>query len=193
MRDVTDNRTGELAVGEVKRGRGRPRKPGALSNAERQAAYRARRRTEYVSPMHRPVVDPEALLDVADLEDDMAELRAELDATKAELAEAHETIDEMQRRICELLSERAGRGNKYAKTVTGTGNGNPVSFDLMIDTLVQLRRARKTLEQGAIFSKGPLKDSAALGLTVEQHSRLWDAICPSSKCVTPKRVTKKGA
>ena len=44
MRDVTDNRTGELEMGEVKRGRGRPRKAGALTNAQRQAAYRARQR-----------------------------------------------------------------------------------------------------------------------------------------------------
>lgn len=105
MRDVTDNRTGELEVGESKRGRGRPRKADAMTNAERQAAYRARRRAERVRPMDRAVCDPEALLDVADLEDDMAELRAELDATKAELAEAHETVDELQAAIGELNGE----------------------------------------------------------------------------------------
>lgn len=101
MRDVTDNRTGELDV-EVKRGRGRPRKADAMTNAERQAAYRARRRAERVRPMDRPVYDPEALQDVAELEDDMAELQAELVATKAELAEAHETIGELNDELIPL-------------------------------------------------------------------------------------------
>jgi hypothetical protein len=42
MRDPADNKTGDLVP--VERGRGRPRKPGALTNAQRQAAYRARQR-----------------------------------------------------------------------------------------------------------------------------------------------------
>lgn len=107
MRDVTDKRTGELEVGEIKRGRGRPRKADAMTNAERQAAYRARRRAERVRPMDRPVYDPEALQDVAELEDDMAELRAELDATNAELAEAHETIDELNDELIPLRAMKA--------------------------------------------------------------------------------------
>ena len=96
MRDVTDNRTAELPVGEAKRGRGRPPKANALSNAERQAAYRARRRVSVTVTENAGVFRGEVMhQDVGGLEDVMAELRAELDATKAELAEAHETIDEM--------------------------------------------------------------------------------------------------
>lgn len=59
MRDVTDNQTGGLEVGEVKRGRGRPRKADAMTNAQRQAAYRARRRSESatVTMASRLVVD----------------------------------------------------------------------------------------------------------------------------------------
>ncbi|MFJ1258833.1 hypothetical protein [Cupriavidus sp. CuC1] len=96
MRDVTDNRIAELPVGEAKRGRGRPPKANALSNAERQAAYRARRKSSVTVTENGGVFRGEQLhQDVGGLEDAMAELRAELDATKAELAEAHETIDEM--------------------------------------------------------------------------------------------------
>lgn len=44
MKDLTDTRTLDLAdAPAVRRQRGRPAVPGALSNAERQAAYRARR------------------------------------------------------------------------------------------------------------------------------------------------------
>lgn len=96
MRDVTDNRTAELPVGETKRGRGRPPKANALTNAERQAAYRARYRNAVTVTKKPGTFRGEVMhQDVGDLEDAMAELRAELDATKAELAEAHETIDEM--------------------------------------------------------------------------------------------------
>ncbi|WP_148709480.1 hypothetical protein [Cupriavidus taiwanensis] len=41
MKDANDNKTAEL-VDPPKRGRGRPRKEGAMTGAERQAAYRAR-------------------------------------------------------------------------------------------------------------------------------------------------------
>ncbi|MDQ0138556.1 hypothetical protein [Cupriavidus necator] len=78
-----------------------------MSNAERQAAYRARRRAERVRPMDRAVYDPQGLQDVAELEDDMAELRAELDATKAELAEANETIDELNDELIPLRAMKA--------------------------------------------------------------------------------------
>lgn len=104
MRDVTDNRTEELDIA-VKRGRGRPRKADAMTNAERQAAYRARRRAR-VRPMDRAICDPEALQDVAELEDDMAELRADLDATKAKLTEAHETIDELNDELMQLRAAK---------------------------------------------------------------------------------------
>lgn len=89
MRDVTDSVTGELDVA-VKRGRGRPRKEGALTNAQRQAAYRARRSESVTvtknAPVSRLVVDQVGAYD---------EYRLEVEQLRAELAEAHETIDEL--------------------------------------------------------------------------------------------------
>ncbi|MCY0852702.1 hypothetical protein [Cupriavidus sp. D39] len=109
MRDVTDNRTAELPVGETKRGRGRPPKANALSNAERQAAYRARRKSSVTVTENAGVFRGEVMHQGFDgLEDAMAELRAELEATKAELAEAHEAIDEMTGQVKSLRAELDG-------------------------------------------------------------------------------------
>lgn len=78
MRDVTDNRTGELDV-EVKRGRGRPRKEGAMTNAQRQAAFRARQR-QTVTVTEKGATEVDALrAENADLRDRLASLQIRLD------------------------------------------------------------------------------------------------------------------
>lgn len=214
MRDVTDNVTGELDV-EVKRGRGRPRKADALSNSERQAAYRARRRAERVSPMHRPVVDEEALLDVADLEDDMAELRAELDATKAELAEAHETIGELNdeliplraanarleeevievnKRFVELVQEltEARERAKGAPKKSVTRNEKGPSNEQWAQLLAVFVKAMTPVRKLAAVN-GRAYDEAMVPFydAMLYRDLLKDIIFPEH-VVTPKRVTKKG-
>ena len=92
MRDVTDNVTGELPGVEQKRGRGRPRKPHAMSNAERQAAFRARRKKEQgVSDRSVTVTKKPADVDAYD------ECRLE--------------VEELRERVDELLFElREGDG-----------------------------------------------------------------------------------
>ncbi|MCP3024828.1 hypothetical protein [Cupriavidus basilensis] len=101
MRDVTDNRSAELPAGEGKRGRGRPPKANALTNAERQAAYRARHRNT-VTVTKKPDTFRGDVMhqDFGGLEDAMAELRAEL-------AEAYETIDEMTDELALLRAIKA--------------------------------------------------------------------------------------
>jgi hypothetical protein len=42
MRNVANNEATQAANQETKRGRGRPRKPDAMTNAQRQAAYSGR-------------------------------------------------------------------------------------------------------------------------------------------------------
>ncbi|MFJ1251919.1 hypothetical protein [Cupriavidus sp. CuC1] len=100
MRDAADNVTAELLELEVKRRPGRPRKAGAMTNAERQAAYRARLKADGISTYARPGV-PDLVHRHADA-DELEELRAELESAKAELAEAHETIDELNDELIEL-------------------------------------------------------------------------------------------
>lgn len=202
MRDVTDNRTGELDV-EAKRGRGRPPKADAMSNAERQAAFRARKRAERVSPMHRAVVDEQGLQDVAELEDQMAELRAELDATKAELAEAHETIDELNdeliplrvavdrlnfevadqdRLLSQAINERDVARNA-AKTVTVGGNGNPVDFDYMVELVDRVRKAR-TWQQRHAISELPGWERFTVRALPGMRNALWNAMTGDKLPVT---------
>jgi len=101
MRDVTDNVTGELDV-EVKRGRGRPRKADAMTNAERQAAYRVRQRQAVTVTKNAPA--PRLVVDQVDAYD---ECRLEVDALRAELAEAHETIDELNDELIPLRAMKA--------------------------------------------------------------------------------------
>jgi hypothetical protein len=49
MRNVTNNETAQAGDEEAKRGRGRSRKPDAMSNAQRQAAYRQRQRAPSIN------------------------------------------------------------------------------------------------------------------------------------------------
>ena len=49
MRDVTNNMTAKPKTEQVKRGRGRPRKPDAMTGAQRQAAYRERQRATLIN------------------------------------------------------------------------------------------------------------------------------------------------
>lgn len=48
MRNVTDNQAAKPDA-QIKRGRGRPRKPDAMTNAQRQAAYRQRQRAASIN------------------------------------------------------------------------------------------------------------------------------------------------
>lgn len=104
MRDVTDNRTGELAVGEVKRGRGRPPKSDAMSNADRQRAYRARRRENAVT------VTKNVLGRVGQVES-CDHMREELEAWEQRFAmwslDRNEMIDEIEGLRADLVEARA--------------------------------------------------------------------------------------
>lgn len=101
MRDVTDNVTGELPGVEQKRGRGRPRKAHAMTNAERQAAFRARRKMDQ-GISGRNVTVTKKVVEV-DAYDDCQE---QVDALRFELAEAVAAHNEMSARLDELVREK---------------------------------------------------------------------------------------
>ena len=130
MRDATDNRTGELLGVEQKRGRGRPRKAHAMTNAERQAAFRARRKAQQppiggVTVTKKPVeVDAydECRLEVEELRGrvdellfELRELTAEHNALVEQLASARRTVDSYKH---ELLKAYGKVGGDAAKSVT---------------------------------------------------------------------------
>ncbi|MGA4008583.1 hypothetical protein [Ralstonia pseudosolanacearum] len=161
MRDVTDNVTVDLPGMEQKRGRGRPRKAHAMTNAERQAAYRARRRAQ--QPADRSVTVTKMPVEV----DAYDECRLEVERLRAELvalrlkAERHEVErnnvfaladlkeDQRQEALAEAeglriqLSKALGEVQRLnsKKSVTPS-NGNPVSFAAMVDLLSQAAKAR---------------------------------------------------
>lgn len=99
MRDVTDKRTEELEVGEVKRGRGRPRKDDAMTSAQRQAAYRARLKADGISS-HKPHNVPELQRPpikkpIVHQVDAYDECRIEVDTLRSELDHADQIINDL--------------------------------------------------------------------------------------------------
>ena len=110
MRDVTDKVTGELDI-EIKRGRGRPRKEGALTNAQRQAAFRARRRSESVTVTKSGVAPVDAYDEFA-----ASEVQRLVDANQdlhAELVEARRAVEtwqgianDLRHQLCQAEMER---------------------------------------------------------------------------------------
>ncbi len=100
MRDVTDNVTGDLPGVEMKRGRGRPRKAHAMTNAERQAAFRARRKAE--QPSDRSVTVTKKVAEV-DAYDDCQE---QVDALRFELAETVQAHNQVVAQLDEARREK---------------------------------------------------------------------------------------
>jgi len=159
MRDVTDNVTGELLGVDQKRGRGRPRKAHAMTNAERQAAFRARRKKEQAGS-DRSVTVTKRLVDV-DAYDDC---QVQVDALRFEMAEMVAQHNQMATRLLEAVREkeiawremRAKRDKAeelsrelfqlkkqllQQKSVTPS-NGNPISWLDMCELVALASRAR---------------------------------------------------
>lgn len=95
-----DNRTIPLPLGTVteKRGRGRPRKEGALTNAQRQAAYRVRHKTDAKTvtvtkniPAAADGYD-ELVIEADRLREELAAARAEALRLQSELQNAREVL-----------------------------------------------------------------------------------------------------
>lgn len=202
MRDVTDNATGELDV-EVKRGRGRPRKADALTNAQRQAAYRARKRNAVTVTENTPAP------------------RLEVDVLHAELAVAHKMIDELQAQVgrlqdvrkrdrgqerqaktggghAELMAERnqlqqqvamltdradllERQASAAAQSKSVTRNENPVSFAVMVELLTRASKASTRAERQAIFETSTWTDGVVRADTSDdQVHQVRVAINPAS-------------
>ncbi|MFV8603754.1 hypothetical protein ACNRDG_05455 [Ralstonia pseudosolanacearum] len=192
MRDVTDNVTVDLPGMEQKRGRGRPRKAHAMTNAERQAAFRARRKAE--QPSDRSVTVTKKVAEV-DAYDDCQE---QVDALRFELAEtvqAHNQVvaqlDEARREkdiAWRVMREQRDQAEELGrellqlkkrllqeKSVTPS-NVNSVSLKEHTKTLLELASVRKDNEY---------LEAEVTRLCGEK----WVAR-QAEKTVTKKRVTK---
>ncbi|BAP74436.1 hypothetical protein ACNRBV_19000 [Ralstonia pseudosolanacearum] len=159
MRDVTDNVTGDLPGMEIKRGRGRPRKAHAMTNAERQAAYRARRKAQ--RPVDRSVtvtkmladVDAydECRLEVDQFREQLDEVRREKDIAWRGMREQRDKAEELGREVLQLKKRLL-----QEKSVTPS-NGNLTEIEA-------LRRQLMTCEDGrqeALRYAGALKERLA--------------------------------
>lgn len=93
MKQAADNKTLELAMPGAKRGRGRPTTGNAMSSAERQKAYRDRRREEKTAI----VISRNASQEIPD-DGSPRRLIAELD-------KAHKTVELLRRENALLLEE----------------------------------------------------------------------------------------
>ena len=202
MRDVTDNVIGELDV-EVKRGRGRPRKEGALTNAQRQAAFRARRKAggiavtlkELLLRLQRPVVHQ---VDAYD------ECRLEVETLRAELAEAREKImglsigiENKHKAMLRAERERddalAAAKKGVAKSLALEGSdADVVDFALQ---LLEIACKRKTIAgRKELVGSAAWKRAIDLVLKREVYDRFAECVYgPERDPVTGKVVTKKGA
>ncbi|WP_425219091.1 hypothetical protein [Ralstonia solanacearum] len=167
MRDVTDNVTGELSGVEQKRGRGRPRKAHAMSNAERQAAFRARRKAQQpveAKSVTKRMTVTEMLSDVdaydecrfeveslrgelADLKVRCARLQKELDLTIQERGKAYDLADFKEDQRQELVAELDAL--KASKKSVTPSNGNSVELPFVLSLLTLARKRR--VEDRTVF------------------------------------------
>ncbi|WP_230425899.1 hypothetical protein [Ralstonia syzygii] len=147
MRDVTDNVTGDLPGVEMKRGRGRPRKAHAMSNAERQAAFRARRKAEQPADRSVTVTKMPAEVDAYD------ECRLEVDALRAELAGLRRQVE---------LAE--GERNKAFELAD-------LKCDQHLEALAEVQRLKRVVESERALANRAMKNpvtSNAKGPSAEE-------------------------
>lgn len=188
MRDVTDNVTGELEVGEVKRGRGRPRKANAMTNAQRQAAYRARRRDAVtvtkIASRFVPQVDAydESRLEVDQLRAELVEIRGREGIAWREMRSERDQRELLSRELVACRRELAELRAK--KTVTS--NDNPVSFETMLDLIALTTKANTTQQRIKVCQTELFLDTIARksNIGVKRGEALFDAIIGDRKIVT---------
>ena len=85
MRNVTNNLAAKPETEQARRGRGRPRKPDAMTGAQRQAAYRERLRAASINVTVTKITQPpaeahDAMQECERLRGELAQARRELDA-----------------------------------------------------------------------------------------------------------------
>ena len=162
MRNVTNNQAAEFDPPAPKRGRGRPRKPDAMTNAQRQAAYRQRQRAASINVTVTKNDDPAQQLPT---------LSAEREQAAA--AESHE-------RQVAMLRHKLARAEAQLsdlKTVTA-GNGNAPDFEVMLKLLAMACTRKPLKAQLAIRESDLWRDGVARasGVSEAQMKRVAAAL-----------------
>lgn len=153
MRDVTNNMTAKPETEQVKRGRGRPRKPDAMTGAQRQAAYRERLRAASIN----------------------------VTVTKnKESTDQAQTLSESHERQVSVLRNQLARAEaelSALKAAVTDSEGAP-GFDVMLKLLAMACARKPVKAQLAIRESDVWRDGVARasGVSDEQMKRLAAAL-----------------
>lgn len=181
MRDVTDNVTGDLLGVEQRRGRGRPRKAHAMTNAERQAAYRARHKMgeaadRSVTVTKMPVeVDAydECRMQVDRLREELDEARREKEVAWRVMREKRDQAEELGREVLQLKKRLLQEKSVTAGNANSAGMVSHKAHMEVMLAAAQLRADNEFLEREVTRLCGELLLAKS-----------------AAKTVTRKRVTK---
>ena len=148
MRNVTNNKPAKPSKEEVKRGRGRPRKPDAMTNAQRQAAYRQRKNA--------------SLINVTVTKNDDA--RRQMQTLRAELLEARHAL-------AQLRVERD-------RLSASAGHDSAPGFEVMLKLLAMACKRKPVNAQLAIRESDVWRNgvASASGVSNEQMKRVAAAL-----------------
>jgi len=177
MRNVTNNGTAQAANPETKRGRGRPRKPDAMSNAQRQAAYRQRQRAVSINVTVTKNDGPPHQMQI--LRAELSEARHALTQLRLEQEQASAAA-ESDKREALVLRKRLARAEAALSAVKATpaGNERGPSFEVMLK-LLAMACARKPLKAQLAIRESELWRNgvvSASGVSEEQMKQVAAAL-----------------
>lgn len=163
MRNVTKNQTATPDTAPVRRGRGRPRKPDAMTGAQRQAAYRKR---QHAASINVTVTKNDGAAH------QMQILPAELDQTSAG-AESYKR----QAAVLRKQLARAEAELSALKAATAS-NGDAPDFEVMLRLLVMACARKPVKAQLAIRESDVWRNgvASASGVSDEQMKRVAAAL-----------------
>jgi hypothetical protein len=156
MRNVTNKQAADPNPPMPKRGRGRPRKPDAMTNAQRQAAYRQRQRATQINVTVTEKDDP----------------ARQLPSSHAALLEARDAQAQLSRQLARAEAELRDRKTARAGKESGPG------FEVML-CLLAMACARKPLKAQLVIRESDVwRDGVvrASGVSEEQMKRVAAAL-----------------
>ena len=182
-----DNKTLPLPLVTEKRGRGRPKKAHALSAAERQAAFRARRKQSGI-----PVTVTKIIPLAADGYDELVQ---ECDRLREELAQARSDLDAAKREAAGVRQSQAGVGfgivairEALYKPVVVDRDFGRARLGFVLDERVRFALARLAAEVGV--SKADVLERLVFGVDDAVISSCGDDVGRFYRYLDPERNDK---
>lgn len=131
MPDPTDDETARPRPPQAPQGRGRPRKPDALTNAQRQAAWRARQRAARAAQPSVTVTENPLTAECKWLRGELARARQALEALEARSRAPASPGPGTSAEVAAVLERQPARGDPDAgERMMRLSLGNPALFAL---------------------------------------------------------------